>query len=215
MEKVLILGAGPLARIVPDIALSCGQIQIVGFVDTANERHFLMGDAAELPVFEAEMFPENLKSQMGAFKVLIASDNMEMRSELIARAKEEDWPLANIIHPSAVISPSIRLGQGILISSGVIIGPGATIGDHVILNSAVTVDHDSILEGNIIIAPGVHIPGHVVVKPGTFIGVGSCCVPGLTIGKNCMVGAGSVVTKNIPDNVVAAGVPAKIIRTRQ
>jgi acetyltransferase-like isoleucine patch superfamily enzyme len=60
----------------------------------------------------------------------------------------------------------------------------------------------------------VHLAGFVTIKSGTFIGIGACSVPGVTIGVNCTIGAGAVIIGDIPDNVVAAGVPAKVIRSQ-
>lgn len=213
MERVLIIGTGPQARAIPDVVAACGDLALLGFVDVANERRFLKGDAARLPVYDDEQFPSELTAKLGEFSVLIAIDRREVRPQVIVRVRQSGLPLANIIHPSSVISPSARLGRGILILTHVSISPGASIGDNVILNSAVTVDHDSTLQDDVIVSPGVHLAGGVVVKSGTLIGIGACSVPGVTIGSNCLIGAGAVITNDIPDSVVAAGVPAKVIRS--
>lgn len=215
MESVLIVGAGPQARIIPDVVAACDNLQLLGFVDVADERRFMKGDATQFPVYDVAQFPVELRDKLGNFSVLIGNDLMDLRPQLINQVREARLLLVNIIHPSALISRNARLGRGILILPGVIVGPGTTIGNHVILNSAVTIDHDSVLQDNIIIGPGVHLPGGVVVKNDTVIGVGACSVPGVTIGRNCIIGAGSVITKDVPDNVVAAGAPAKVIRTRE
>ncbi|OGO06187.1 MAG: hypothetical protein A2Y60_01175 [Chloroflexi bacterium RBG_13_54_9] len=214
MERVLIIGPGPQARSIPDAIAAAGTQELLGFVDVANERRFLRGDGTHFPIYEAAQFPEELKEKLGEFSVLITIDRKGIRQQLIEQVRQAGLPLANIIHPSAVISPSARLGGGILIAPGVIIGPGASIGNHVIINSAATIDHDSIVQDDVIISPGVHLAGFVTVKNGTFIGIGACSVPGVTIGANCTIGAGAVVIGDIPDNVVAAGVPAKVIRTQ-
>ena len=215
MDRVLIIGAGPQARIIPDIVAACDNLELLGFVDVANERRFLRGDASHFTVYDGNQFPAEMKTKLGDFSVLIGNDNIELRPELITQINEAGLPLANIIHPSAIISPSAKIGSGILMAPGIIIGPGAEIGDHVILNTAVTLDHDSQIEDNVIIGPAVHLAGGVKVGSGSYVGIGVCSVGGVSIGSNSLIGAGSVITKDIPDNVVAVGVPAKVIRTRE
>ena len=214
MKEILILGAGPQARIVPDLINALPELKLLGFVDGLGDRKLLAGDAAVFPVFEGPQFPEELMKTLGDFGVTIALSRMEKREELIRRLQEIPLVPANIIHPSCIISKSAVIGRGCIFAPRVIIGPGAVIGDHTILNSAVTIDHDSMIEENVVMGAGVHLPGYVKVLSGTFIGVGSCCVNSVTIGRNCLIGAGSVITKDIPDNVVAAGSPAKVIREK-
>lgn len=213
MERLLILATGPLARGIPDVISACDDLALLGFVDVADQRHHLVGDAAELPVYDWDRFPEALRSELGEFSVLIASDEMDVRRRLIARVRDAGLPLARVVHPSVIVSGTAQLGWDIVLAPGVIVGPGATIGDHVVVNSAVTVDHDCTLEENIIVAPGVHLAGHVSVKHDTTIGVGASFVPGVTVGSGSVIGAGSVVTKDVPDRVIAAGVPTKVIRS--
>jgi sugar O-acyltransferase (sialic acid O-acetyltransferase NeuD family) len=214
MKKILVLGADPQARIIPDILGSLENLELIGFVEWGEGKNFLIGDAAEYPIFHRTQFPEEIMSKRGSFEVIIAMSPMEKRKELVEQTKAIPLTPITIAHPSAIISKSAKIGKGCLISPGVIIGPGVEIGDHTILNSAVTIDHDTVIQENVIMGSGVHLPGYVKVLSDTFIGVGSCCVNGITIGRNCLIGAGSVVTKDVPDNVLAAGVPAKEIRKR-
>jgi acetyltransferase-like isoleucine patch superfamily enzyme len=87
------------------------------------------------------------------------------------------------------------------------------IGDHVELTNNVTfVTHD----GGVWVFrdeyPEIDIFGPIVIKDNVFVGLGSIILPNVTIGNNCVIGAGSVVTTSIPDNSVAAGVPAKVLK---
>jgi len=61
--------------------------------------------------------------------------------------------------------------------------------------------------------PDLEITAPIEIKNDVFIGISCIILPGVTIGNNCIIGAGSVVTKDIPDNSVAAGVPARIIKS--
>jgi sugar O-acyltransferase (sialic acid O-acetyltransferase NeuD family) len=214
MKKILVLGADPQARIIPDILGSLDNLELIGFVEWGEGRKFLIGDAAQFPVFNGTQFPEEIQSKVGSFEVIIAMSPMEKRRVRIRQIEDLSLNPVTIIHPSAIISKSAKIGRGCLISPGVIIGPGVEVGDHTILNSAVTIDHDTLIQENVIMGSGVHLPGYVKVLSNTFIGVGSCSVHGVTIGGNCLIGAGSVVTKDVPDDVIAAGVPAKEIRKR-
>ncbi|WP_337633298.1 acetyltransferase [Prevotella sp.] len=128
------------------------------------------------------------------------------------KANNPDIKFATAIHPSAVISPSAKIGEGTVVMAGAVINADAVIGNHCIVNTGATVDHDCKIGDYCHIAPGVNISGATHVGEGTWVGVGSCVIQCLNIGKNCMIGAGSVVVKDIPDNVTAFGCPAKVIK---
>lgn len=213
--QVIILGTGAQARVVPDIITVTGNTRLLGFVKLKKEINHLRGDAAHYPVYEESAFPDLITTEYGDYNIFIGTAHFRERIRLINLIKERNLPLATIIHPTAVIAKSAHIGKGTLIMAGSIIGPGASIGDHVIINSAVTIDHDCVIQPNVIIGPGTHLAGVVIVGSDTFIGIGSCCNHGITVGRNCVIGAGSVIIKNIPDDVIAAGVPAEILRKRR
>lgn len=126
------------------------------------------------------------------------------------KANNPDIKFATAIHPSAVISPTAKIGEGTVVMAGAVVNADAVIGNHCIINTGATVDHDCKIGDYCHIAPGVNISGATNVGEGTWVGVGSCVIQCLNIGKNCMIGAGSVVVKDIPDNVTAFGCPAKV-----
>jgi len=102
-----------------------------------------------------------------------------------------------------------NIGYGVVISIGVTIQYNVKIGNHVIVNTSASIDHDCNIDDFCHIAPNSTLCGGVSIGAGTLIGAGSVILPNLTVGKNCSVGAGSVVTKNIPENSVVFGSPAK------
>ena len=93
-----------------------------------------------------------------------------------------------------------------------VIQPNTTIGKHVIVNTSASIDHDNYIADFVHVAPKVALTGHVEVGEGSFIGAGAVVIPKIKIGKWCTIGAGSVVIKDVPDNAVVVGNPAKIIR---
>lgn len=134
--------------------------------------------------------------------------------KLIAKALTNGTKLefATAIHPSAVVSPSAKIGEGTVVMAGAVINADAVIGKHCIINTGATVDHECVIGDYCHIAPGVNISGATHIGEGTWVGVGASVIQCLNIGQNCMIGAGSIVVKDIPDNVVAYGNPCKAIR---
>ena len=132
--------------------------------------------------------------------------------EAKAQTNGTELEFTTAIHPSAVVSPSAKIGEGTVVMAGAVINADAVIGKHCIINTGATVDHDCVIEDYCHIAPGVNISGATHIGAVTWVGVGSCIIQCLNIGKNCMIGAGSVVVKDIPENVVAYGNPCKVIR---
>jgi len=106
----------------------------------------------------------------------------------------------------------VTVGNGVNIMSGTIITNDIQIEEGTLINLNCTIGHDSIIGKYCELSPGVHISGHVKVGDFTSMGTGAVVIPKIKIGKNCIIGAGSVVNKDIPDNSVAVGVPAKVIK---
>ncbi len=118
----------------------------------------------------------------------------------------------NVIPNEIILPEKIKLGRGININFGVTIGPFTEIHNFVTVNRNVSIGHHNLIEEFVTISPGVNIAGHVIIKRNTLIGIGAVILNNITIGANVIIGAGSVVTKDIPDNTVWYGVPAKFIR---
>ena len=116
------------------------------------------------------------------------------------------------IHPSAIISPSAKIGEGSVVMPGAIINADAVIGKHCIINTGASIDHECVIGDYCHIAPHVALCGQVHVGEGTLIGVGASVIPCIEIGEWCTVGAGATVVANVPNNETVAGVPAKVLK---
>jgi len=112
---------------------------------------------------------------------------------------------------SAIISDSAIIDIGTVVMQGAVIQSSVKIGKHCIINTGASIDHDCVIEDYVHIAPGCTLCGNVKIGEGSFIGAGTVIIPNIHIGNWSVVGAGSVVTRDIPDNVVAYGSPAKQI----
>ncbi|MBC5841477.1 acetyltransferase [Flavobacterium sp. F-380] len=105
-----------------------------------------------------------------------------------------------------------RLGDGVNIMQNVVITNDVLIGTGVILNQLTSIGHDVIIGDFSEISPNVSISGNCTLGFNVILGTGAIVLPKILIGNNVIVGAGAVVHKDLPDNCVAVGVPAKIIK---
>lgn len=136
-------------------------------------------------------------------EIIISIGNNSVRKNLSKSGISDKFGIA--IHPSAIVSPYAEIGEGTVVMQGAIIQAGAKIGRHCIINTGASIDHDCLIEDYAHISPKATLCGNVHVGEGTQIGVGSSIVPNIKIGKWTLICAGSVVTKDMPDNCVAAG----------
>ncbi|MCC7526196.1 MAG: hypothetical protein IT250_15305 [Chitinophagaceae bacterium] len=118
----------------------------------------------------------------------------------------------DLVHPSSLISASVQMKGGCYIEPLTVISPFVQLGFGVTVNRGVTIGHHAVLEDFVTIGPGVNIAGHTGIGAHTSIGIGAAVFDHIRIGKNSKIGGGSVVTKDIPDNVVAWGNPCRVIK---
>lgn len=118
------------------------------------------------------------------------------------------------IHPTAFVAGDAVLGAGTQILAHSSLCANVTLGEACIVNTASSVDHECILGNGVHIAPGATVAGCVRIGDHSLVGLGANVLPRITIGANATVGAGSVVTRDVPDNTVVYGNPATVIREK-
>ena len=214
MIDIIILGAGGLARealfLIEDKNKASGstEFNVKAFSEDNSKR---VGELLNgVPIIDTR---EIEAMDRDSIKLICAIGD-PIRRKLIERFANRGFEFCSVIHPSVIKSRYVSIAEGSIICAGSIVTTQVTIGKHVIINLDCTIGHDVVIEDYCTISPGVHISGRVHVKQQTFIGTGAAIIEKLNIGKNSIIGAGAVVTKDIPDNVVAAGVPAKIIKRK-
>ena len=126
----------------------------------------------------------------------------------------DESQLLQCIHPSAVIASSASIGPGTWVHPQVTVSSFTKIGKGVTLSRNCSIGHHCVIEDYVKINPGVHVASSTRIEAGAEVGIGAVCREGVTIGKNSMVGAGSVVVKDVPEGTVVMGVPAKIFNSR-
>ncbi|MBF0371340.1 MAG: acetyltransferase [Magnetococcales bacterium] len=114
-------------------------------------------------------------------------------------------------HPTAYLSPSADIAPGCQLLMQSAVGVECVLAQGCIINSRASVDHESILAQGVHVAPGATLAGLVRVGAYTLIGAGATILPRIVVGEGAIVGAGAVVTRDVPDQVVVAGNPARIL----
>ena len=152
---------------------------------------------------------DSLTAKIARAGVLAIGDNMT-RQKLAERLSWVHW--LTPVHPRAFVHESVRMGSGTVVMAGAVVQPDAQIGAHCIINTGAIVDHECVIGDYCHVAPGCNLGGGVVIEEGVFMGIGSTGIPGIRVGAWTQVGAGAVVVSDLPDRVLAMGVPARVKR---
>lgn len=208
-KKLIIIGGGGFSREVIWLAKECNkEWQIEGILD---DNASLRGQKfCEIPVIGA--VEDHLKFHDAYF--IVAVGTPRTRKAIIARIESKNKvKFATLIHPSVQMSDYVEVGEGCIIAAGCILTTQISLGKHTIVNLACTVGHDVSIGDYCTLAPQVAISGNVVLGDGVEIGTGGVLIQGLSVGSGAFIGAGSVASKDIPDNTFAVGLPARHLKT--
>jgi UDP-N-acetylbacillosamine N-acetyltransferase len=209
--KILIWGASGHALVVADILRVRGEYEIWGLLDDSNPPRG-SSHIYGLPILGGADCLDELK-RTGIAHLICGIGNCSARLRLASAAKEKGFQLGIAAHPHAVIAENAEVGCGSVIAAGAVVNPGAKVGENVIINTCASVDHECSIGDGVHLGPGVHLGGLVKIEEGAWIGIGATICDRIRIGSHSIIGAGSVVTKDVPPGVVAYGVPAKVIRS--
>jgi len=205
--RVCVIGAGGHAKVVISTLLAAGR-EIVGVFDDDPHKQGeqVVGVSVVGPIAAAVQ-----ATQQDTAGVVIAVGDNTTRKQIAERFRGygSEAPWVTVVHPSASIDPTVRLGPGTVVFAAAVIQPDTVVGAHGIVNTGATIDHDCVLEDFVHIAPGVHLAGKVRLEEGVFLGVGTSVVPGVNVASWARVGAGAAVVNDLPRGVVAFGVPAR------
>jgi len=200
--RFAVIGAGGHSKEVVDLLAACGH-ETVGFVD---EGYTGVHATTGLPVV-ADL------SALSYEAIVLAIGDNGARSTWYERASVLA-PTPMLVHPTAVVSPSARLGEAVQVMQNVVVNASAIVAEDCILNVACSLAHDCVLGAHTHIAPGARMGGGSSVGPGSLIGTNATVMPGVHVGRGCTVGAGAVVVRDMPDGTTGVGVPARPISAR-
>lgn len=201
-----IWGASGHAMVVADIVRLQGIYEIAGFLDDVHPERAGTEFCDALILGGREQL--RLLRDKGVNHVLLGFGDCRMRFDLTRFLQEQEFLLPVAVHPRATMAKGVVMGPGTVIAAGAVVNSGSWIGSSVIINTSASVDHECIVEDAAHICPGVRLAGRVQVGRSAQVGIGATVISQVRIGSGAIVGAGSVVVRDIPDSVVAYGVPA-------
>ena len=213
MKQLLVVGSSGHASAVLEAIELQGEFEVGGLLDSCEPKGArkhgypicgAMEEAAELSdAYTCRSFFVAIGDNCARWKI---------SQRLAATIRDVEFPA--VVHPSVLVSRSARIGPGSVIMAGSVIATNAVIKEGCIVYTASTVNHDCRMDDYASISPGVHLGGGARIGIRSSIGIGSTVREKVSIGRDSVVGAGSVVLDDIPDDTVAYGVPAKVIRRR-
>lgn len=208
MQPIVVIGAGGFAREVADVIHAINAVNptytFLGYVDDDAQRwDTILND---FPILGGFAWAEAHSEVM----LVCGIGNPRTRKKVVERYTALGGSFATLIHPQAVTTRYIRYGAGTVVTAGAVLTNNIHIGTHVHINLTTTIGHDSVIGDYCTLNPGVHISGNVTLGEGCEIGTGAAIIQGRSIGAWTTVGAGAVVVRDLPANVTAVGVPARV-----
>ena len=211
--KSVIIGAGTYGEVYLAYLQEAG-VDVVGFLDDSDS---MQGTTVRgVPVLGKVDLLETLEGTHGVRAVYCPLGNNRLRVQFLKKARELGYETPNYIHPSVVLSPNVKLGQGVYILLGTTIMPYAEIRDFVMISMSVHLAHHTVLNEGTFLSTGVNFGASMVAEKFAYVGISATIMTGVkNLGEDCLVGAGAVVIKDVPAHAVVAGVPAKVLKFKQ
>jgi acetyltransferase EpsM len=218
--KIVIVGAGrhgsELYSYLSDLFGNDKTIQFAGFADDRHLRNEFANSWSLGRI--ANLQPRLAVDASTEYGYITATGDNSTRCELVKRVQGlcipnlSPWTLR---HAHTIVGREVEIEGGTCLCPGVILTTKIKIGQHCILNVNSSVSHDCILGNYVNINPGVTVCGDVRIGEGCYIGAGATIKDKVSIGEWSVIGAGAVVISDIPPQVTAVGVPARVIKHRE
>lgn len=214
MGNIVVVGSSGHAKVVVHIARRRGRFNIVGLLD----RFRSVGESTVgCAILGCEEDLPRLADEYDLKGVVVAIGDNFVRAKIAERIAEivPDLPFVSIVHPSAAIAESVTIGAGTVVTAGVTVSACASVGKSCILNTQSSLDHDSVLEDFASLAPRATTGGNCHIGQRSAISIGAVLLHHISVGADTVIGAGSVVTRDVGPRVVAYGTPAHVVRERE
>lgn len=212
MKRVIFWGGTGQAKVMRPVVEHQGVELVAVFDDTDG----LAAPFPDVPLLHGSRFDEwraGMASGEIGFCVTIGNPHGRARLNIAARLEAAGLVPHSAVHPTAWIAKSATIGPGAQIHAGAIIEVHSVLGNQCIVNTNASVDHECVLADAVEIGPGATLAGLVTVETAAWIATGASVLPRMRIGADAIVGAGAVVTRDVPPRTIVAGVPARKIKS--
>jgi len=212
-EPLRVFGAGVRAQLITDLIewQFADRFHIEGYYDDhPAEDQKGPGGRPIFGTFE-DGFRETARLDRRAI-IATGSRSSAQGCRALAELRSRGVAIASLVSPSAFVSPSAILGENAVVFPGVFVGAQARVGVLFCAHGGAVVEHHCELGHNIMMGPRGALSGFVNVESHSFLGAGCAVHPERMIGRGSLIGAGSVVVKDIPPHVIARGAPATVAR---
>lgn len=212
MREIYALGVGHSTPLFIEIAEAAGW-HVAGLYHYNNERTGEEDHGFKILGSFDELYCKEIKGQY----FLPTMGDMNIRRDVINNLIKRGGIIPTIIHPSVHISRFAKISnQGVVIGDRVELQSDVTIEDNVIIRSDVTICHNTTIKEDVFVGPKALVGAYITIDELAYIGQGSILISGKAehIGANTLVGAGAMVTKPLPANVIAIGSPARVVKER-
>lgn len=212
--KSIIIGAGKYGEVYLAYLQEAG-IDVVGFLD--DDPKYEGVSVRGIPVLGKISAIETLMKTDGVEAVYCPLGDNKLRVQFLEKARSLGYKTPNYIHPSVIIAPFVEIAEeGVYILQATQIMPYVKIERDVMISTGANIIHHSHLSQGTFVSNGVCFGAYVLSKKYAYVGMGSTVMTGVKVlGEDCLIGAGAVVIKDVPDNAVVAGVPAKVLRIKE
>lgn len=211
--KSVIIGAGTYGEVYLAYLQEAG-VNIVGFLD--DDPKYANQNVRGVPVIGSISTLETLMATSGVEAVYCPLGNNKLRVKFLSKAKELGYKTPNYIHPSVIISPNVSIGEGVYILLGTTIMPHTVIKDYVMISMGVHLAHHCELDEGVFLSTGCNFGASIHAHKYAYCGISSTIMTGIhELGEDCLVGAGAVVIRDVAQQAVVAGVPAKVIKMKE
>jgi len=207
MSGLVIYAVGSPLVVDTEASLARSGIEIAAAVKNVEGESFLL-DRTKL--IERAEITDSLK----ALPFLVPLFTPENRRSAAEEARRIGFKLpGSLVDPSVPKLHAVDCAPGLFINCGCSIGAASSFDEFVLINRGASIGHHAVLGRFVSIGPGAVLAGQVTIADGAMIGAGAVILPKIRIGKNAIIGAGSVVVKDVAENTVVAGNPARVVRT--
>jgi sugar O-acyltransferase (sialic acid O-acetyltransferase NeuD family) len=216
VSALLIWGGGGHGRVLADVVRALGY-ELIGFVDgdPAKLDQVVEPGGARVVMLESEFIPairDGRGLPAGCDAIALGLGDNNLRLQCLDLLPEPS--LSPLVHPSALVSPSVSIGSGTVVFPGAIINAGARVGRGVIVNTGAVIEHDCEIGDGAHLSPRSTLAGGVRVGVRSWVGAGATVIQRVVVGDDALVAAGATVIRDVPARQRVAGVPAKPIQRK-